>query len=221
MSRSRNLLVFATLLSCLFSGSGFCELTDTQLWGALNLSHPLSENLMSKMQIAFRWQNDFSEDFHYHFQPGVMVQFPCEWTTTIHYRLAVRLETADDGSDFWRAEQQPMFDVVKRFSHRNFHIALRQRLHWKSVDDQLNYRIRGELSLPKRCLRNMQLQPLLSEELFYEMGGRFLENRNILGIRFFRTDSATFLVGIMTRHREQFFSNDFDAVLRIEWSEKR
>lgn len=205
---------------CLVTTRAYSGVEDSELRTATRITHSLSENVTGQLQVAFRWNNNFFNPFHQHIQPGLVCRLPHEWQAAAHYRLVAKRQTNGAGSESWKAEHQPIVEITKRLSCDRLSLGLRQRLQWKSADDQLNYRVRAELRLPKRRLWALCVQPLLSEEVFYELGGRFLENRNTIGMNIYRSDASSILVGAMTRHRQQFFGDQFDLVWGIEWTDK-
>lgn len=184
---------------------------ENQIWGTLHYYRDIGNFWISKLQLGTRRDRDGRQAFHHHIQAGIEYRGWCDWTPGAHYRYVEKRVLLESGSieDEW--EHQGFFDCSNRFYSLLLTPLLRNRLQFKSLNQDWIYRLKGEIVLPK----GIYGAPFISEEIFWEIGKRQFEKRTMLGVEFPLWDSHLLRVALMQRSRK---GNSDVMALRLDWT---
>jgi len=163
----------------LFSGVcfGFDD-GDFQYWSTAKVSFDLNKDWKMDFSEEFRFGDDGGELYHYFSDLGFTYRSLADWIDLgFNFRLVE--ERADSASE-WKQENRPHLNVTLKGKLFDLGLTNRSRFEYRDredKDDLWRYRNKTTVKFPFK-LTAIKLQPYVADEIYVDMVGDNIINRN-------------------------------------------
>jgi hypothetical protein len=177
--RTTTLIITATGILFFFSGAcpGFDD-GDFQYWSTAKFSFDLSKDWKIDFSEEFRFGDDGGELYHYFSDLGFTYRSLAEWID-VGFNFRLIKERADSDSE-WKSENRPHINVSLKGKLFDLGLTNRSRFEYRDRednDDLWRYRNKTTVKFPLE-LTALKLKPYIAEEIYVDMTGDNIINRN-------------------------------------------
>jgi hypothetical protein len=150
---------------------------DFQVWNTDVEELKVDKNLRIALEEEFRWADNASEFYYHHYDAGLYYALNKYWNFGGGYRQIYELTR-----DKFKAENEPYITATLSLTGGGFTFESRNRMEYRHFDykaDSGRYRNKFTLRHPSQ-FDKIEIQPFLSEEVFFGFGGTNQFNQNRL-----------------------------------------
>lgn len=156
---------------------------DFQVWNTDVEEFKVNKNLKVAFEEEFRWGGNAREFYYQHYDLGLTYNLNKYWSIGGGYRQVYELSKGH-----FRPSEEPFLTATLSFSGAGFLLDSRNRFeyrHFYYKADSGRYRNKFTLKYPLKVAK-FELQPFLSDEVFFGFGGtnQFNQNRLSCGTGF-------------------------------------
>ncbi len=154
---------------------------DFQVWNTDVQDFKINKDLKASFEEEFRWADNSSEFYYHHYDAGLIYTLSKHLNFGAGYRHIYELKTRK-----FKAEKSPYLTLSLLWDLSGFKFEDRSRLEYRNFGYQADsgrYRNKLTVKLPWKFTK-MEIQPYLSDEVFFGIGGtnQFNQNRFSSGI---------------------------------------
>jgi hypothetical protein len=177
--RILSLIITATGIIVFLSGVcfGFDD-GDFQYWSTAEVSFDLNKDWKVDFSEEFRFGDDGGELYHYFSDLGFTYKSLADWID-VGFNFRLIKERADSDSE-WKTENRPHINVSFKGKLFDCGLTNRSRFEYRdreAADDLWRYRNKTTVKFPLE-LTALKLKPYIADEIFINMTGDNIINRN-------------------------------------------
>jgi hypothetical protein len=173
--------IILSTIAALFFFSGVClgyDDGDFQYWSTATFSFDLNNDWKVDFSEEFRFGDDGGELYHYFSDLGFTYKSLAEWID-VGFNFRLIRERADSKSE-WKTENRPHLNVSLKGKLFDLGITNRSRFEYRDREDSEDfwrYRNKTTIKFPFE-LTDFKLRPYVAEEIYVDMRGDNIINRN-------------------------------------------
>lgn len=156
---------------------------DFQVWNTDIEEYKINKDFKVALEEEFRWGGDAHEFYYHHYDLGLSYALNKYWSIGGGYRQVYELRNSK-----FQLENEPYLTATLFLSKGGLNFESRNRLeyrHFKYKADSGRYRNKFTFKYPLK-LAKIEIQPFVSDEVFFGFGGtnQFNQNRLSSGLGF-------------------------------------
>jgi hypothetical protein len=151
---------------------------DFQVWNTDTEEWKINKASKLVFEQEFRWADNASKLSYQHYDQGYVYLF------NKYFNFGAGLRYIEDKkTDKFREETEPYLVVFTYWNPAGFNLSNRTRIEYRYFDYQVNswrFRNKLDIKLPWKFTR-FQLQPMISDEVFFKFNGIDLNENRLYG----------------------------------------